>query len=109
MVFDVKTGKQMALGKCNEGIVSLEWIQELNLLVSFSLDKSVRFWSLNNKNKKPSARFDLDWPIYTADVKFPMCGIGMANQKTTLFNIKELSNIKNFDCFFNYFDTPLES
>lgn len=49
-------------------------IQELQMIVSGSWDKSIRFW--DGKNQNPQLKLDLSERVYSMDVVYPVMVVG---------------------------------
>ena len=69
------------------GITYLKWLREQNVLVSMSLDSTMKIWKLDQNQRSPIATYQFPAPIYCADIKYPMCVVGTAKPKPILFSL----------------------
>jgi len=46
--WDIQSGNSTTIGKHNGGIVKVIYISNMNMLVSFSIDKTFKFWDLKS-------------------------------------------------------------
>lgn len=104
--FDVNSGNSILIGKHDNAVNSVHWIENMNAIMSISYNNQIKFWQLNNPN--PVWQLTTDHRIYISDFNFPFVFLGLANEQLVLF---EISNLQNFpqNKITGYFSTPLSS
>jgi len=102
--FDLPSGgKCEEIGKHNGPVKSVHWLSEVNILVTLSFDKTLRFWDL--RQDKPVAGFGLDHKVYCSDLLYPYLAIGLSDAKILTV---DLANVQSqLEGRINYVDSPL--
>jgi len=88
VAWDILSGQCQNIGKHNAGIVNMFYVNQINMLVSFSLDKTFKFWDL--KSQQPKASFQMNQKIFCADIVYPIMLLGMANNQCSLMDITQI-------------------
>ena len=82
----LQTNALSVVGQHSAGVKDVFYIGELNLLVSSSWDKSLRYWDQRQPN--PVGTVTLSERVYCADVKGALLVAGTADRKLHIYDIR---------------------
>eukprot|EP00406_Dinophysis_acuminata_P071170 CAMPEP_0179254478 /NCGR_PEP_ID=MMETSP0797-20121207/23259_1 /TAXON_ID=47934 /ORGANISM="Dinophysis acuminata, Strain DAEP01" /LENGTH=362 /DNA_ID=CAMNT_0020962357 /DNA_START=69 /DNA_END=1153 /DNA_ORIENTATION=+ len=85
---NLQTQQDLVLGKHALPVKELAVIDDMDLVVSGSWDKTLCFWSA--KQPTPVATLQLPERVYAMDVKFPILVVGCAERHVQVYNLQNL-------------------
>lgn len=88
-------GNIQVCGSHQAPIRSVHWIESNSLLLTSSMDSTIKFWdlrtSLNNQNASPVNTITLPDRVFSMDVQHPVCVICTANRGLYVYDLSNLS------------------
>jgi len=84
------TQQEQQIGQHDAPVKEAFFIDEMNMVVSGSWDKTLRFWNM----QQPTAVATLQLPerVYSMDVKYPLLVVGMADRHVHVYNLQNLQS-----------------
>eukprot|EP00747_Dinoflagellata_sp_TGD_P185919 gnl/TRDRNA2_/TRDRNA2_42711_c0_seq1.p1 gnl/TRDRNA2_/TRDRNA2_42711_c0~~gnl/TRDRNA2_/TRDRNA2_42711_c0_seq1.p1 ORF type:complete len:355 (+),score=66.52 gnl/TRDRNA2_/TRDRNA2_42711_c0_seq1:149-1213(+) len=82
------TQQEQQIGQHDAPVKEVFWIDEMNMCVSGSWDKTLRFWS--GQQATPAATLQLPERCYTMDMKYPLLVVGCADRHLLVYNLQTL-------------------
>ena len=92
-MFNLLQQKETLLGTHDGPVKDVFWVAEMNMAISTSWDKTVRFW--NGVQQTPVAVLPLPERAYSADVKFPVLTVALADRKVAVYNLQTIQQNPN--------------
>jgi mRNA export factor len=89
---ELNSGAQTTLGRQNSPVSSLHWVQEMNVLMANSFDKTMHFMSPGSAAL--AASFTLEHKVFCSDFKYPIFAAGTSEERVLLMDINALKNKK---------------
>eukprot|EP00833_Pecoramyces_ruminatium_P012964 jgi/Orpsp1_1/1186996/evm.model.d7180000054729.1 len=89
-ITDFNTGKESVLGSHEDAVKCLEKVNETNVVISGSWDKSIGLWD-QRSNIPCVGKFSQPEKIYTLDVVNNILVVGMAARQIYIYDIRNLS------------------
>jgi len=84
----LQTGQEQQVGQHDAAVKEAFFVDEMNMIVSGSWDKSIRFW--NGQQPTPIASLPLPERVYSMDVKFPLLVVGCADRHLLVYNLQNI-------------------
>ncbi|XP_057803167.1 protein RAE1-like [Salvia miltiorrhiza] len=79
-------GQPVTVAMHDAPVKELSWIPEMNLLVTGSWDKTLRYWDL--RQQSPTWVQQLPERCYALSVQYPLMVVGTADRNMTVFNLQ---------------------
>lgn len=81
----LQTQQEQQIGQHDAGVTGAFYVDDMNMVISGSWDKTVRFWDL----RQPTAAATLQLPerVYSMDVKYPLMVVGCAERHVVVYNL----------------------
>jgi len=86
-VRDLQAQQSMVLGHHTKPVKYVSTVDELNVVVSGSWDKTLCFWS--PQQPKPVVTVQLPERVFAMDVKYPLMVVGVADRQVLTFRLDE--------------------
>ncbi|KAL0334463.1 UNVERIFIED_CONTAM: protein RAE1 [Sesamum angustifolium] len=86
MLCQLFVGTMLGVAMHDAPVKELAWIPEMNLLVTGSLDKTLRYWDLRQQN--PTWVQQLPERCYALTVRHPLMVVGTADRNLVVFNLQ---------------------
>lgn len=83
--WDLATQQSTQVAAHDSAIRHMAWIQEVNLLVTGSWDRTLRYWDTRQQN--PALKVQLPERCYALDVKHPLLVVGCAERQIQIFDL----------------------
>jgi len=87
---DLQTQQDLELGRHDGPVRHVDILDDLNLVVSGSRDKTIRFWS--PQQQASVATLQLPERVYAMDVKFPLLVVGCADRHVLSYNLQNVQH-----------------
>jgi mRNA export factor len=84
------TQQDQQIGQHDAPVKEVAVIDELNMVVSASWDKTLRFW--NGQQPTPVATLQLPERAYTMDMKYPLLVVGCAERHVLVYNLQNIQS-----------------
>lgn len=84
----LSTQQEMQIGQHDAPCKECFWVDEMNMAITGSWDKTLRFWS--GQQPTPVATINLPERVYSMDVKWPLCVVGCADRHLLVFNLQNI-------------------
>eukprot|EP00434_Breviolum_minutum_P036626 symbB.v1.2.032458.t1/scaffold3893.1/size48745/3 len=84
----LQTQQEQQIGQHDAPVKEVFCIDEMNMVVSGSWDRTLRFWNLQQPT--PVATLQLPERVYTMDVKFPLLVVGCADRHVLVYNLQAI-------------------
>jgi len=88
-MWSLQTGQSTVVGTHNAPIKSVFWMDEMNLLQTGSWDKTLRYW--DGRQANPAHSINLIERVYSADVKFPLAVLALAERHIVIYDLRNPS------------------
>lgn len=85
---DLQAGKDQELGLHDGPVKEVAVVDDLGLVASGSWDKSVRFWT--SQQRAPALTLQLPERVYTMDVKSPLLVVGTADRHILAYDLRKV-------------------
>ena len=85
-MWDLGSNSQQQVAGHDAPIRHMAWIQEMNVLVTGSWDKTLRYWDL--RQQTPVHKHDLPERCYALSVNYPLLVVGTAERHIQIFNLQ---------------------
>lgn len=82
------TQQDQIIGQHDAPVKEVAFVDEMNLVVSGSWDRTLRFW--NMQQPTPVATLQLPERCYCMDVKYPLLVVGCAERHVLVYNLQNL-------------------
>mmetsp|Transcript_104868 Transcript_104868/g.301522 ORF Transcript_104868/g.301522 Transcript_104868/m.301522 type:complete len:382 (+) Transcript_104868:123-1268(+) len=82
------TQQEQVIGQHDAPVKEVFCVDEMNMVVSGSWDKTLRFW--NCQQPTPVATLNLPERVYSMDVKFPLLVVGCADRHLLVYNLQNI-------------------
>jgi mRNA export factor len=106
--WSLQTGQSSVVAQHAAAIKGISWVDEMNLLVTGSWDKTVKYWDGRQSNPVHTAQ--LPERVYCMDVKYPLAVVGTADRSILIYDLRK-PNVE-FKVFYgnhiNYINISLE-
>jgi len=89
----LQTQQEQQIGQHDAPVKEVFVVDEMNMVVSGSWDKTLRFWNCQQPN--PVATLQLPERVYTMDVKYPLMVVGCAGRHILVYNLQNLQQNPN--------------
>ncbi|KYQ91989.1 WD40 repeat-containing protein [Tieghemostelium lacteum] len=87
--WNLATNQMLQVGQHNEPIKELFWIEDKQVLVTGSWDKTIKYWDLRQPN--PALNVDLSERIYAMDCNSPLLVAATADKKIVVYDLNNPS------------------
>merc|ERR1719235_765250 len=84
----LQTQQEQQIGQHDAPVKEVAIVDEMNMVISGSWDKSIRFW--NCQQPTPAATLQLPERVYTMDVKYPLMVVGCADRHLLVYNLQSI-------------------
>jgi len=102
---DTNASEVQTIGKHDDAVKGVYYLEERNQVCSLSYDKTVKFWDM--RSPEPVSSFNLGEKIVCCDFRFPLMAVGLSNQKLLFFNVNHDLPIICGALDSHYIDSPL--
>lgn len=82
------TQQEQVIGQHDAPVKEVFVVDEMNMVVSGSWDKTLRFW--NAQQPSPVATLQLPERVYSMDMKFPLLVVGCADRHLLVYNMQTI-------------------
>jgi len=82
------TQQEQQIGQHDAPVKEVFVVDEMNMVVSGSWDKTLRFWS--GQQPTPVATLQLPERVYSMDVKYPLLVVGCADRHLLVYNLQNI-------------------
>jgi len=82
------TQQEQQIGQHDAPVKEVFSVDEMNLVISGSWDKTLRFW--NMQQPQPVATLTLPERVYSMDVKYPLLIVGCADRHLLVYNLQNI-------------------
>jgi len=89
-VLQLSSGSSSQIGKHDGPIKCINYINEINCLVTGSWDKTLKYW--DGRQQNPIFSTNLPERAYSMDFRFPYCVVGTAERHVITYDIRNPSN-----------------
>eukprot|EP00929_Paragymnodinium_shiwhaense_P008638 TRINITY_DN112593_c0_g1_i1.p1 TRINITY_DN112593_c0_g1~~TRINITY_DN112593_c0_g1_i1.p1 ORF type:complete len:393 (-),score=116.93 TRINITY_DN112593_c0_g1_i1:395-1573(-) len=89
----LQTQQEQQIGQHDAAVKEVFFVDEMNMVVSGSWDKTLRFW--NMQQPTPVATLQLPERVYSMDVKYPLLVVGCAERHLLVYNLQTLQTNPN--------------
>jgi len=90
---NLQTQQEQQVGQHDAPVKEVFSVDDMNLVISGSWDKTLRFWDL--RQPTPAATLQLPERVYSMDVKFPLCVVGCAERHLLVYNLQQIQQNPN--------------
>ncbi|CAE7680634.1 RAE1 [Symbiodinium sp. CCMP2592] len=84
----LQTQQEQQIGQHDGPVKEVFVVDEMNMVVSGSWDRTLRFWNLQQPT--PVATLQLPERVYTMDVKYPLLVVGCAERHVLVYNLQAI-------------------
>eukprot|EP01132_Coremiostelium_polycephalum_P003865 gene3865-4817_t len=85
--WNLPTNQMIQVAQHNEPVKELFWIQESNILVTASWDKTIKYW--DTRSPTAAVSVELSDRIYAMDVLHPLLVVGTADRQVYIYNLEK--------------------
>jgi mRNA export factor len=82
------TQQEQQIGQHDAPVKEVFVVDDMNMVVSGSWDKTVRFW--NGQQPTPVATLQLPERVYSMDIKYPLMIVGCADRHVLVYNLQTI-------------------
>jgi len=82
------TQQEQQIGQHDAAVKEVFFLDEMNMVISGSWDKTLRFWDM--RQPTPAASLQLPERVFSMDVKFPLCVVGLAERQLYVYNLQQI-------------------
>lgn len=84
----LQTQQEQQIGQHDAPVKEVFFVDEMNMVISGSWDKTLRFWNCQQPN--PVATLQLPERVYSMDIKYPLMVVGMADRQLNVYNLQTI-------------------
>merc|ERR1719265_3070400 len=82
------TQQEQQIGQHDAPVKDVFFVDEMNMAISGSWDKTIRFWNCQQPN--PVATLTLPERVYSMDIKYPLMVVGCAERHLLVYNLQSI-------------------
>ena len=86
-VWNLQTNQTQKMAAHDAPINNIFFIKELNMVVTSSWDKTLRYWDVRQSSGTPAHTQQLPERPFAMDVKYPLAVVGLAQRKIQVFGL----------------------
>eukprot|EP01016_Furgasonia_blochmanni_P000391 TRINITY_DN1006_c0_g1_i1.p1 TRINITY_DN1006_c0_g1~~TRINITY_DN1006_c0_g1_i1.p1 ORF type:complete len:403 (+),score=89.85 TRINITY_DN1006_c0_g1_i1:3-1211(+) len=101
--FSIQGGQSQIVGKHDGPVRSLYYLEQANLLLSCSYDKSIRVWQIGQQ--QPALALPLNHKVYASDLQGSLLLLGLSEEKYSVIDLSNLQNLGKGNI--DYKESPL--
>mmetsp|Transcript_5155 Transcript_5155/g.12373 ORF Transcript_5155/g.12373 Transcript_5155/m.12373 type:complete len:364 (-) Transcript_5155:95-1186(-) len=90
---NLQTQQEQQVGQHDAPVKEVFSIDEMNMVVSGSWDRTLRFWDMRQPN--PALTLQQPERVYSMDLKFPLLVVGCAERHINVYNLQTLQQNQN--------------